>query len=115
MAAAPPPTSGVRTVAVVRTDVAAREQVGGTLGYAGQRQIVHPGPPGVLTAAPAPGTVVERGQSLYEVDGHPVRLLYGARPAWRALDTGVQSGRVWATARGTGPTSSPAASGNGWP
>jgi peptidoglycan hydrolase-like protein with peptidoglycan-binding domain len=91
-AAAPQPATGVRTVPVVRTNLAAREQVGGTLGYAEQWQIVHPGPAGVLTAAPAPGTVVVRGQSLYEVDGHPVRLLYGARPAWRALGTGIPSG-----------------------
>jgi peptidoglycan hydrolase-like protein with peptidoglycan-binding domain len=92
VAAAPQPAASVRTVAVVRTDLAAREQVGGTLGYADEWQIVHPGPPGVLTAVPAPGTVVARGQSLYEVDGHPVRLLYGARPAWRALDSGVPNG-----------------------
>jgi peptidoglycan hydrolase-like protein with peptidoglycan-binding domain len=91
-AAAPRPATGVRTVAVVRTDLAAREQVGGTLGYAGRWQVVHPGPPGVLTAAPAPGTLVTRGQALYEVDGRPVRLLYGARPVWRILEPGVPSG-----------------------
>lgn len=92
-AAAPPqPGTGVRTVAVVRTDLAAREQLGGTLGYAGEWQIMHPGPPGVLTAAPAAGSTVTRGQSLYEVDGHPVRLLYGERPAWRALEVGIAKG-----------------------
>jgi peptidoglycan hydrolase-like protein with peptidoglycan-binding domain len=54
--------------------------------------MVHPGPPGVLTATPALGAVVRRGQSLYEVDGHPVRLLYGERPAWRALEMGIAKG-----------------------
>jgi hypothetical protein len=92
VAATPQPAASVRTVAVVRTNLAAREQVGGTLGYAEQWQIVHPGPPGVLTAAPAPGTVVARGKPLYEVDGHPVRLLYGGRPAWRSLEAGIGAG-----------------------
>jgi peptidoglycan hydrolase-like protein with peptidoglycan-binding domain len=90
--AAARPTATARAVPVVRTNLAAREQVGGTLGYAGEYHVVHAGAPGVLTAVPAPGTVVQRGQSLYEVDGHPVRLLYGDRPVWRDLVLGVPPG-----------------------
>jgi peptidoglycan hydrolase-like protein with peptidoglycan-binding domain len=91
-AGAPPSATNVRTVAVVRTDLVAREQVGGTLGYAGEWRIGPAGPAGVLTAVPALGTIVQRGQSLYEVDGRPVPVLYGERPAWRDLATGVPRG-----------------------
>lgn len=80
------------TAVVRRTDLAAREQFGGTLGYAGDYQIVHPGLPGVLTSAPSPGAVVQRGQALYEVEGHPVSLLYGVRPVWRDLGLGMTPG-----------------------
>jgi len=91
-AAATPPTATVGTVTVVRTDLAAREQVGATLGFAGDYLVLHTGRPGVLTRVPALGTVVQRGQTLYEVDGRPVRLLYGERPAWRDLAIGVPPG-----------------------
>ena len=80
------------TAPVVRADLVAREQVPGTLGYAEDWTIVHPGQSGVLTAAPAPATVVERGQRLYEVDGGPVSLLYGTRPVWREFRLGMPAG-----------------------
>ncbi|MDQ6742853.1 MAG: peptidoglycan-binding protein, partial [Candidatus Dormibacteraeota bacterium] len=38
--------------------------------------------------APA-GSMIERGQRLYEVSGRPVPVLYGERPAWRRLAPGV--------------------------
>jgi peptidoglycan hydrolase-like protein with peptidoglycan-binding domain len=38
------------------------------------------------------GGVVGRGRPLYEVDGHPVPLWYGTRPAWRALRVGMSDG-----------------------
>jgi peptidoglycan hydrolase-like protein with peptidoglycan-binding domain len=41
---------------------------------------------------PSPGTVVERGQSLYSVDNRPVTLLYGDLPAWRRLAAGIADG-----------------------
>jgi hypothetical protein len=44
------------------------------------------------TELPAAGTVVHRGQRLYEVDGAPVMLFYGARPAWRSLSEWVLPG-----------------------
>jgi len=37
---------------------------------------------------------VSRGQTLYEVDGAPVVLMYGARPAWRTLTAGVSGSDV---------------------
>jgi hypothetical protein len=79
------------TAPVVRTDLFSREDIAGTLGYAGDWHISHPGN-GFLTAAAEPGAVVKRGQVLYEVDGEPVYLLYGSRPAWRDLALGMTSG-----------------------
>lgn len=92
--AAPPasPASNPATATVTRVDLSAREQVSGTMGYVGDWRIAHPGPPDVLTAAPPPATVVRRGQRLYEVDGRPVLLLYGARPVWREFRLGMAAG-----------------------
>ena len=40
---------------------------------------------GTITWVAAPGTVVEQGDVLFEVDGQPVVLLYGTEPAYRRL------------------------------
>jgi hypothetical protein len=79
-----PPVTGVATATaeVRRVDVAERRQVYGTLGYAGTYNVIAPAP-GVLTQLPEVGTVIARGQALYEIDGKPVVLMYGQRPAWR--------------------------------
>ncbi|MEO3929736.1 peptidoglycan-binding protein [Micromonosporaceae bacterium B7E4] len=78
--------------AEVRTaDVSARTHVNGTLGYAGTYQVIAPGP-GVLTRLPAAGQTIRRGRIVYEVDGKPVVLMYGSRPAWRTLDIGIADG-----------------------
>jgi peptidoglycan hydrolase-like protein with peptidoglycan-binding domain len=87
-AATGPATS---SVAVSRQDLVARTEVDGTLGYAGDLRVAGHGP-GTVTAVPAPGTVVERGQSLYSVDNRPVSLLYGDLPAWRRLAAGMADG-----------------------
>ena len=79
------------SVAVSRQDLVARTDVDGTLGYAGDLRVAGHGP-GTVTAVPAPGTVVERGQSLYSVDNRPVSLLYGDLPAWRRLAAGMADG-----------------------
>jgi peptidoglycan hydrolase-like protein with peptidoglycan-binding domain len=84
-------TSGTTTVAVVRTDVVSRIQVDGTLGYGATQQVVSHSQ-GTITAMAAEGTFVQRGQTLYEVDGTPVLLFYGDRPAWRALSIGMSDG-----------------------
>jgi hypothetical protein len=88
----------VATAQVVRTDLTNITQVPGSLGYAGAYTIVAPQPgpgaaaAGTFTALPSPGQVVRRGQRLYEVDGAPTVLFYGARPEWRALEPGVTDG-----------------------
>jgi peptidoglycan hydrolase-like protein with peptidoglycan-binding domain len=76
---------------VVRVDVAQRRQFSGSLGHAGGYLVVAPAV-GTLTGLPDLGRVVRQGHGLYEVDGQPVLLLYGRRPAWRPLRTGMTDG-----------------------
>ena len=79
------------SVAVSRQDLVARTDVDGTLGYAGDLRVAGHAQ-GTVTAVPSPGTVVERGLSLYSVDNRPVTLLYGDLPAWRRLGAGMTDG-----------------------
>jgi hypothetical protein len=81
------------TAPVVRTDLVNTIQVGGSLGYAGAYTIVNQAAGTAYTVLPAPGTTIRRGRELYEVDGTPVTLFYGATPVWRALSVGVAAGR----------------------
>jgi peptidoglycan hydrolase-like protein with peptidoglycan-binding domain len=93
--AASPPTdassAGTTTVAVARRDVVSRIRVNGTLGYGASQPVISHSQ-GTITAMAAEGAIVQRGQTLYEVDGHPVVLFYGDRPAWRTLSIGVSDG-----------------------
>lgn len=93
---APAGTPAVTTVptsqaAVERTDVAERNQLTGTLGHAGSFTVIAPAM-GTLTRTVDVGRVVRQGQSLYEVDGKPVMLMYGKRPVWRAFTSGMSNG-----------------------
>jgi hypothetical protein len=87
--AAPPVTTA--TVRVSRHDVTVRDIVTGTLGYLNQAILVAAAP-GTLTWLPSIGAVVATGQRLYEVDGRPIILLDGARPAWRDFAAGMPDG-----------------------
>lgn len=49
---------------------------------------------GTVTALPAPGATVSRGQVLYRVDDTPVVLLYGTLPAYRTLAPGAEGADV---------------------
>jgi len=49
---------------------------------------------GSFTWLPGAGAVVNQGQPLYAVNGHPVILLYGAQPAYRQLSAGVSGDDV---------------------
>lgn len=79
------------TTAVLRTTLTTTTQLSGTLGYSGS-YAVPPQMQGTVTALPAPGTVISRGQPLYEIDGAPVFLFTGTRPAWRAFAPGMTAG-----------------------
>jgi hypothetical protein len=80
------------TAQVIRTDLTNTTQVSGALSFAGSYVITNELAGTAYTWLPAPGHVVRRGQKLYEVDGNPIFLFYGARPAWRALSVGVTDG-----------------------
>jgi peptidoglycan hydrolase-like protein with peptidoglycan-binding domain len=80
-------TAATDTAVVERRDLVERETLSGTLGYDGERTIGGQGQ-GTLTRLPAEGAVKGRGEPLYEVDGEPTAyVMYGARPAWRRLDS----------------------------
>jgi membrane fusion protein, multidrug efflux system len=64
----------------------------GTIGYAGEATVLAR-LSGTVTALPAVGAVVRRGERLYGLDGEPVLLMYGALPAYRALGEGVSEGK----------------------
>ena len=81
-----------KTAKVATRDLVQTEQVDGRLGY-GDAHTMSGGPDGVITALPAEGTVVDRGGTLWEVDGAPgPALLFGDRPTWRRLSSGVDKG-----------------------
>ncbi|MEU9029932.1 efflux RND transporter periplasmic adaptor subunit [Streptomyces sp. NPDC048383] len=75
------------TAPVQRGDLGAGLQVEGTLGYALERKLSAPGP-GVLTWTSPEGSAVERDAKLYEINGKPVRLMYGSTPMYRPLKAG---------------------------
>jgi peptidoglycan hydrolase-like protein with peptidoglycan-binding domain len=86
------PATAAKTAKVSKRTLQVSEDVGGTLGYAGQ-QVVQGGLAGTLTWLPALGATIDRGGRLYEVNGreHPI-LMIGTRPAWRQLASGVPNG-----------------------
>lgn len=89
---ATPGRAATTTAAVTRRSMTIEETLDGTLQFGGERKVVN-GLAGTLTWLPPEGTVVTRGQRLYEVDGRrrPV-LMYGTRPAWRRLAPGISNG-----------------------
>jgi hypothetical protein len=82
----------VGSAPVVRTNLTSTVQVSGSLDYAGTYTIVNQAAGTAFTALPAPGVTIRRGHALYEMDGAPVILFYGARPEWRPLSAGVTAG-----------------------
>jgi peptidoglycan hydrolase-like protein with peptidoglycan-binding domain len=80
------------TAAVERRDLVDRDNVSGTLGYAGSGSLAAAAT-GVITWLPAEGSVIRRGHALYDVgDEHAAFLLYGRLPAWRDLAPGIDDG-----------------------
>jgi peptidoglycan hydrolase-like protein with peptidoglycan-binding domain len=79
------------TTPVERRDLVERENVDGTLGYGSTTDVASPRA-GTLTRVPAAGSVIERGQSIFDVDALPVPLLYGDIPLYRDLALGVSNG-----------------------
>ncbi|MEU3461680.1 peptidoglycan-binding protein [Streptomyces sp. NPDC006733] len=75
------------TAPIQRGDLSDSTQKQGTLGYAKERKI-NAGTMGTLTWVAGAGSSVARDGRLYEVDGRPVRLMYGTTPMYRPLKTG---------------------------
>ena len=86
-----PATVPVATADVLRTDLAARQQVAGTLGYQGFFTVASE-LGGILTWLPRQGSTVRRGAPLFTVSGQPVMLLYGSLPAWRPFAPSMTAG-----------------------
>ena len=81
----------VSTATVERRDLVDRENVNGTLGYGETTDVASPRP-GVLTRLPAAGTVIERGQAVFDVNAQGVPLLYGDLPMYRSLSIATGDG-----------------------
>jgi hypothetical protein len=79
------------TAEVERRTLEEHAELDGTLGYGDVSQISIPAR-GTVTGLPEVGQVVDRGQTLVEVDGRPVPLLFGDRPLWRPLGPGADDG-----------------------
>ena len=86
-----PPAKATGTGTVARRTLAERVTVEGTIGYAGETAVLAR-LSGTVTALPAVGDVVRRGERLYALAGEPVLLMYGAVPAYRTLAEGVSDG-----------------------
>jgi len=90
-----PSTAGAAThrgtTPVERRDLVERENVDGTLGNDTASEVASPRA-GTLTRVPTAGSVIERGQSVFDVDALPVPLLYGDIPLYRDLASGVTDG-----------------------
>jgi len=82
----------VSAAQVVRTDVAQRQVVSGTLGYHGSYTVANELPAGVLTWLPSPGQVITRGHALYRLADLAAILYYGQVPAWRDIGPSTTPG-----------------------
>ncbi|MDT7728763.1 MAG: hypothetical protein QOI21_5339 [Actinomycetota bacterium] len=82
--ALPPKTSTVTRQTLVDT-----QSESGELGY-GDETTVTGKLVGTVTALPASGSTVNRGEALYWVDDTKVVLMYGTLPAYRTLSTGTE-------------------------
>jgi hypothetical protein len=88
---------------VERRALSSQQTENGTLGYAGSYTVINQAGAGsggannggeggsgdTITSLPAVGQLVQQGQVLYDVQGEPVVLLYGATPAYRTLSKGM--------------------------
>jgi hypothetical protein len=117
------------TATVTRGSLTEQTQEDGTLGDAGSYTVVVPGSAGsggspsgsgsglgTFTWLPPAGQTIRQGQTVYQVNGTPVVLLYGSVPAYRYLSEGMTGADVtelntglvklgYATAAALGPRS----------
>ncbi len=79
------------TTPLTRGDLIDVEVLEGNLRYRNP-SIVYVATGGVVTWLPEEGASIGRGEPLLELNGAPVFLFYGDRPAWRPLLDGVDDG-----------------------
>ncbi|MGH9243477.1 MAG: efflux RND transporter periplasmic adaptor subunit [Acidimicrobiales bacterium] len=78
---------------VEQRSLSSHAQLQGTLGYAGDFDVVNQAN-GTVTALPAVGQIVNQGEVLYRALGAPVVLLHGTTPAYRDLAAGASAADV---------------------
>jgi peptidoglycan hydrolase-like protein with peptidoglycan-binding domain len=81
--------ASLATAQVERKDLVDTTNESGTLGY-GEAPAIRGHRNGTLTSTNTPGTILERGDIAFTIDGRPIPLLYGQIPMWRRLDVGVE-------------------------
>ena len=79
------------TASVTSTDFVESTEVGGTLGF-GPTEALPNQASGIVTWAPEPGSVIDFGEVLYEVDGRPVLLFEGVEPMYRSYESRMSDG-----------------------
>jgi multidrug efflux pump subunit AcrA (membrane-fusion protein) len=85
-------SSSGATGTIARRTLAERLTATGIIGYAGETTVLAR-LAGTVTALPAIGDVIRRGERLYALGDEPILLLYGSVPAYRALSDGVSDGK----------------------
>jgi peptidoglycan hydrolase-like protein with peptidoglycan-binding domain len=79
------------TATITRRDLVQTDDEPGTLGFRDSR-MAYTALGGTVTWLPAPGGVVSPNHRLLALDGHPVVLMRGTVPMYRALSTGAADG-----------------------
>lgn len=87
------PSAPEATALVECMTLSREEQLDGTLGYAGGGSFFSRND-GVLTWLPKVGEELSAGEHAWEVDGSPVILLRGDKPAYRVLEPGTRGSDV---------------------
>ncbi len=88
----PETTEPRETAKVTKTDLVEEEKLRGALGYGDSKTVGSDGT-GTITGLPAVGTVLQQGDSPWQVDGHVgPAIFYGELPMWRTLRSGVDDG-----------------------
>jgi peptidoglycan hydrolase-like protein with peptidoglycan-binding domain len=88
----PETTAPRETAQVTKTDLVEEEKLRGSLGYGDATVIGNEGS-GTITDLPDVGTVLQQGESPWQVDGHAgPAIFYGDLPMWRTLRSGVDDG-----------------------
>ncbi len=81
------------TVAVSTADLVEEVEWEGTLGYTGQTAVNRVS--GTVTAVVEPGTLLERGDAIVEVDARPQVVFYGEVPFYRSMEQDIEGPDVF--------------------